>query len=44
MELVTFFIYAFTSIFIFVNPLGGILTFISVSQGMTEAEKLHTAK
>ena len=44
MELITFFIYAFTSIFIIVNPLGGIITFISVSQGMTEAEKLHTAK
>jgi multiple antibiotic resistance protein len=44
MEPITFFIYAFTSIFIIVNPLGGIITFISISQGMTEAEKLHTAK
>ncbi|MDR4505068.1 MAG: MarC family protein [Candidatus Scalindua sp.] len=44
MELLSFFIYAFTSIFIIVNPLGGIITFISLSQGMTVAEKLHTVK
>lgn len=44
MEPITFFIYAFTSIFIIVNPLGGILTFISLTQGMADAEKLYMAK
>ncbi|MBI4682044.1 MAG: NAAT family transporter [Nitrospirae bacterium] len=44
MEPITFFIYAFTSIFIIVNPISGILTFISVTEGMTEAEKMDTAR
>lgn len=44
MEIVTFFIYAFTSIFVIVNPLGGILTFISLTNGMSREEKLLTAK
>lgn len=44
MELFTFFIYTFTSIFVIVNPVGGILTFTSLTHGMTAAEKQDTAK
>lgn len=44
MEPITFFIYAFTSIFIIVNPVSGIITFIALTQGMTIEEKKETAK
>lgn len=44
MELLTFFIYAFTSIFVIVNPVSGILTFISLTNGMSISEKKETAK
>lgn len=44
MEPITFFIYAFTSIFIIVNPVSGIITFIALTQGMTNEEKKETAK
>ncbi len=43
-ETVPFFIYAFTSIFVIVNPVGGILTFISLTDGMSDKERRHTAK
>ena len=43
MELLTFFIYAFTSIFVIVNPVSGVLTFIALTHGMTAAEKRETA-
>lgn len=43
MEPLPFFIYAFTSIFVIVNPVGGILSFISVTHGMSEDEKKETA-
>lgn len=36
--------YAFTSIFVIVNPVSGILTFISVTGGMSEDEKKRTAR
>lgn len=44
MEYVTFFIYAFTSIFVIVNPVGGILTFVSLTHGMTPAERNDIAR
>ncbi len=44
MEIATFFIYAFTSIFVIVNPIGGILTFTALTNGMSEAERQHTAR
>lgn len=43
METATFFVYAFTSIFVIVNPIGGILTFMALTNGMSEAERKHTA-
>lgn len=42
-ESFAFFVYAFTSIFIIVNPVGGILTFISLTKGMSEDERRSTA-
>jgi multiple antibiotic resistance protein len=44
MEALAFFIYAFTSIFIIVNPIGGIITFISLTAGMSTAERIAIAK
>jgi len=44
MEPLTFFIYAFTSIFIIVNPVSGILTFIPLTQDMSPQERKATAK
>jgi multiple antibiotic resistance protein len=44
MEALAFFIYAFTSIFIIVNPIGGLITFISLTAGMTTREKAEIAK
>ena len=44
MEALAFFIYAFTSIFIIVNPIGGIITFISLTAGMRASERKEIAK
>jgi len=43
-EIAAFSIYAFTSIFVIVNPVGGILTFISLTDGMSADERRQTAK
>jgi len=42
-DIAAFFIYAFTSIFVIVNPVSGILTFISLTAGMNEKEKKYIA-
>ena len=44
MESIAFFIYAFASIFIIVNPVGGLITFISLTAGMSVAERREIAK
>lgn len=44
MEALSFFIYAFTSIFIIVNPIGGLITFISLTAGLSATEKKEIAK
>lgn len=44
MDPLTFFIYAFTSIFVIVNPVSGILTFISLTHGMSIKEKQAAAR
>ncbi len=44
MEVVTFFIYAFASIFVIVNPVAGLITFISLTSGMTADERNSTVK
>ncbi|HIE31663.1 MAG TPA: NAAT family transporter [Methanosarcinales archaeon] len=44
MEQITFFIYAFASIFVIVNPVGGLITFISLTTGMNAAERREVAK
>ncbi len=44
MDSLAFFVYAFTSIFIIVNPIGGIVTFISLTVGMPAAERIEIAK
>jgi multiple antibiotic resistance protein len=44
MEALAFFIYAFTSVFIIVNPIGGIITFISLTTGMRASERKEVAK
>ena len=38
-EYLGFFIYAFTSIFVIVDPISGVVTFISLTNGMTCEEK-----
>ena len=43
-EPLAFFIYAFTSVFVIVNPVSGILTFISLTGKMSEAERRGTAR
>jgi len=43
MELVTYSIYAFTSVFTIVNPIGGLITFISLTSGMKSAERTYIA-
>ncbi len=40
----TFFIYAFTSIFAIVNPLSGVMAFVSLTSNMNPAGKLYVAK
>ncbi len=44
MKEVAFFIYAFTSIFAIVNPVSGLLTFLSVTSGISENERRNIAK
>ena len=44
MEAITFFIYAFASIFVIVNPVAGLITFISLTSGMTAGERNATVK
>jgi len=44
MEALAFFIYAFASIFIIVNPIGGSITFISLTAGMSATERREIAK
>ncbi len=44
MEPLAFFVYAFTSVFIIVNPVGGLITFISLTAGLSHAEQLAVAK
>ncbi|MGB2842635.1 MAG: NAAT family transporter [Halobacteriota archaeon] len=44
METIAFFIYAFASIFIIVNPVGGLITFISLTAGMSATERREIAK
>jgi multiple antibiotic resistance protein len=44
MESIAFFIYAFASIFVIVNPVGGLITFISLTAGMSVAERREIAK
>ncbi len=41
---ITLFIYAFTSIFAIVNPLSGVMAFVSLTSKMTPADKLYVAK
>jgi multiple antibiotic resistance protein len=44
MEAIAFFFYAFASIFVIVNPVGGLITFISLTAGMSAAERREIAK
>jgi multiple antibiotic resistance protein len=44
MDEITFFFYAFASIFVIVNPVGGLITFISLTAGMTPIERREVAK
>lgn len=44
MEPISFLIYAFTSIFTIVNPIGGMITFISLTEGMGASERKRIAK
>lgn len=44
METIAFFIYAFASIFLIVNPVAGLITFISLTSGMNTAERRGVAK
>ena len=42
MDAITFFIYAFASIFVIVNPVAGLITFISLTSEMTADERNAT--
>lgn len=44
MDPIPFLIYAFTSVFTIVNPIGGMITFISLTEGMGAAERKKVAK
>lgn len=44
MKEAVFFVYAFTSIFVIVNPIGGLLTFLSLTEGMGSAERNAAAR
>jgi len=39
-----FFVYAFTSIFVIVNPVSGLLTFVSLTREMSEGERKEVAR
>ena len=41
---ITFFIYAFTSIFVIVNPLSGVMVFVSLTSRMSTVDKLFVAR
>ncbi len=42
--LLTFSIYAFTSIFVIVNPVSGVMAFISMTANMSQADKVYVAR
>ncbi|MDY6966860.1 MAG: NAAT family transporter, partial [Halobacteriota archaeon] len=44
MDPIPFLIYAFTSVFTIVNPISGMITFISLTEGMGAAERKKVAK
>ncbi|WP_321420091.1 MarC family protein [uncultured Methanomethylovorans sp.] len=39
MDLITFFIYSFVSIFVIVSPLDGVVTFVSMTSGMSNKQR-----
>lgn len=43
-DIIPFFLYAFTSIFVIVNPIGGSLTFISLTRGLPQEDITQTAR
>lgn len=44
MQILTFFIYSLTSVFVLVNPVSGLITFVSLTKGMDETERRQIAK
>lgn len=42
-DTVTFFIYAFTSVFVIVNPVSGLMSFLSLTAGMDKDERRYVA-
>lgn len=44
METFAFFIYSFTSVFVLVNPIGGLVTFVGLTEGMTDEDRRDVAK
>ncbi len=43
-DLLTFSIYAFTSIFVIVNPVSGVMAFISMTANMSTVDKIYVAR
>lgn len=41
---IPFFIYAFTSIFVIVNPISGVMAFVSMTSQLSKADKIYVAK
>lgn len=41
---ITFLIYAFTSLFAIVNPISGVMAFISMTSGMSKEDKIYIAR
>jgi len=41
---ISFFIYAFTSIFVIVNPISGVMAFVSMTSHLSQADKIYVAK
>jgi len=41
---ISFFIYAFTSIFVIVNPISGVMAFVSMTSQLSKADKIYVAK
>ncbi|MCC7575476.1 MAG: MarC family protein [Methanomethylovorans sp.] len=39
MDLIAFFVYSFVSIFVIVSPLDGVVTFVSMTSGMTDKQR-----